>query len=175
MCHNDPHGDQHLVFHGEVLNRTLPGNIMRNKDDPFDPSKLELIDFDNAGYGFRIWDLLYNMVNWNIDYKGADGETRLVKDINDFFDAYVEEQKYDANLTSNTLWEELGAHAPYFYLERMTFLVAFGIFDPTYHGIMRSLYDDATSEYGHEAKRDSSVSTDALFASFILPLVYVFL
>ena len=37
--------------------------------------------------------------------------------------AYVEEQKYDANLTSNTLWEELGAHAPYFYLERMTFLV----------------------------------------------------
>ena len=52
---------------------------------------------------------------------------------------------------------------------------AFGIFDPTYHGIMRSLYDDATSEYGHEAKRDSAVSTDALFASFILPLVYLFL
>ena len=70
MCHNDPHG----------------GNIMRNKDDPFDPSKLELLDFDNAGYGFRIWDLLYNMVNWNIDYKGADGDTRLIKDINDFFD-----------------------------------------------------------------------------------------
>ena len=70
MCHNDPHG----------------GNIMRNKDDPFDPTKLELLDFDNAGYGFRIWDLLYNMVNWNIDYKGADGETRLIKDINDFFD-----------------------------------------------------------------------------------------
>ena len=70
MCHNDPHG----------------GNIMRNKDDPFDPTKLVLLDFDNAGYGFRIWDLLYNMVNWNIDYKGADGETRLIKDIDDFFD-----------------------------------------------------------------------------------------
>ena len=70
MCHNDPHG----------------GNIMRNKEDPFDPTKLVLLDFDNAGYGFRIWDLLYNMVNWNIDYKGADGEARLIKDIEDFFD-----------------------------------------------------------------------------------------
>ena len=70
MCHNDPHG----------------GNIMRNKGDPFDPEKLVLLDFDNAGYGFRIWDLLYNMVNWNIDYKGADGEARLIGDVNDFFD-----------------------------------------------------------------------------------------
>lgn len=37
--------------------------------------------------------------------------------------AYIGEQTYDKNLTSNTLWEELGAHAPYFYLERMSFLV----------------------------------------------------
>ena len=37
--------------------------------------------------------------------------------------AYVGEQTYDTNLTRNTLWEELGAHAPYFYLERMSFLV----------------------------------------------------
>ena len=37
--------------------------------------------------------------------------------------AYIDAQTYDTNLTRNTLWEELGAHAPYFYLERMTFLV----------------------------------------------------
>ena len=72
MCHNDPHG----------------GNIMRNKDDPFDPTKLVLLDFDNAGYGFRIWDLLYNIVNWNIDYNGID-DSRLIKDIEDFFDGKI--------------------------------------------------------------------------------------
>ena len=52
---------------------------------------------------------------------------------------------------------------------------AFGIFDPTYHGIMRALYDDAIDEYGRKAAHDSAISTDALFASFILPLVYLFL
>ena len=40
---------------------------------------------------------------------------------------------------------------------------------------MRSLYDDAIDEYGRTAKHDSAVSTDAIFASFILPLVYLFL
>ena len=54
MCHNDLHG----------------GSIMRNNDDPFDPTKLVLVDFDNAGYGFRIWDLAYNMFHWDIDYGG---------------------------------------------------------------------------------------------------------
>ena len=61
---------------------------MRNKDDPFDPTKLVLLDFDNAGYGFRIWDLLYNIVNWNIDF-GKDGESRAIKDIEDFFDGKI--------------------------------------------------------------------------------------
>ena len=72
MCHNDPHG----------------GNIMRNKDDPFDPTKLVLLDFDNAGYGFRIWDLLFNMLNWNIDW-GIDGESRLIKEVEDFLDGLI--------------------------------------------------------------------------------------
>ena len=62
FCHNDLHG----------------GKIMRNKDDPFDPTKLVFRDFDIAGYGFRIWDLWYNMANWNIDLKEED--------IEDFFD-----------------------------------------------------------------------------------------
>ena len=58
---------------------------MRNADDPFDPTKLVLKDFDDAGYGFRIWDLLYTGANWNIDYSGADGEARLHQDIDDYF------------------------------------------------------------------------------------------
>ena len=72
MCHNDPHG----------------GHIMRNKDDPFDPTKLVLHDYDDAGYGFRIWDLLFNMVNWNIDW-GIDGESRLIKEVEDFLDGLI--------------------------------------------------------------------------------------
>ena len=37
--------------------------------------------------------------------------------------AYIDAQTYDTSLTRGKLWEELGAHAPYFYLERMTMLV----------------------------------------------------
>ena len=59
---------------------------MRNKGDPFDPTKLVFLDFDNAGYGFRIWDLLYNIVHWNIEFKGVDGEQQIIEDINNFFD-----------------------------------------------------------------------------------------
>ena len=69
LCHNNAHG----------------GNIMRNADDPFDPTKLVLLDFDDAGYGFRIWDLLYNGVNWNIDYSDDDGEARAIQDVEDYF------------------------------------------------------------------------------------------
>merc|ERR1712227_473414 len=95
------------------------------------------------------------------------------KDIEDFFDAYIEAQTYDANLTRNILWEELGAHAPYFYLERMAFLVAFGIFDQTYHGIMRSLYDVATANYNREVPHDYAVvktTTASPIADILTPM-----
>ena len=39
------------------------------------------------------------------------------------------------------------------------FLKAFGIFDPTYHGIMRSLYDGAINEYGRKVSHDYTVKT----------------
>ena len=39
---------------------------------------------------------------------------------------------------------------------------AFGIFDPTYHGIMRALYDDAVGEYGRKVPHDSAVIADAV-------------
>ena len=68
------------------------------------------------------------------------------------------------------MWHQIKSKRGFYII-----LQAFGIFDPTYHGIMRSLYDDALKEYNREAAHDSAVSTDALFASLILPLVYFFL
>ena len=43
ICHNDAHG----------------GNIMRNKDGEVDYDSIILVDFDQAGYGFRMWDIQY--------------------------------------------------------------------------------------------------------------------
>ena len=31
-----------------------------------------LIDFDNSGYGYRAWDLLYFISNWNYDFSRQD-------------------------------------------------------------------------------------------------------
>jgi len=52
ICHNDLHR----------------GNIMYNKEGKFDPDQLILVDYDNAAYGFRAWDLLYNIANWEVSY-----------------------------------------------------------------------------------------------------------
>ena len=38
---------------------------MRNKDGDFDPSELVFVDFDQAAYGFRMFDLLYWGANTN--------------------------------------------------------------------------------------------------------------
>ena len=43
ICHNDAHA----------------GNIMRNKDGEVDYDSIILVDFDQAGYGFRMWDIQY--------------------------------------------------------------------------------------------------------------------
>ena len=60
---------------------------------------------------------------------------------------------------------------------------AFGIFDPTYHGMMRAFYDVAINEYGRKAGSDSIIvasstdaatATDARFVSFILLIIYCF-
>ena len=39
---------------------------------------------------------------------------------------------------------------------------AFGIFDPTYHEIMRALYDDAIDEYGRKVPHDSANIADTV-------------
>ena len=56
FCHNDLHG----------------GNIMFNKEGDFNPDSLTLIDFDTSQYGFRAFDLLYNLANWNQGIGGID-------------------------------------------------------------------------------------------------------
>ena len=41
---------------------------MRNKDGDFKPSELIFVDFDQAAYGFRMFDLLYWAANTNQFY-----------------------------------------------------------------------------------------------------------
>ena len=43
ICHNDVH----------------QGNVMRNKDGEIQLDSIILVDFDQAGYGFRMWDIIY--------------------------------------------------------------------------------------------------------------------
>ena len=38
---------------------------MRNKDGDFDPNELIFVDFDQAAYGFRMFDTLYWAANTN--------------------------------------------------------------------------------------------------------------
>jgi len=47
ICHNDVH----------------QGNVMRNKDGELQLDSIILVDFDQAGYGFRMWDIMYFLSN----------------------------------------------------------------------------------------------------------------
>ena len=50
ICHNDVH----------------QGNVMRNKDGELQLDSIILVDFDQAGYGFRMWDILYFLSNLGV-------------------------------------------------------------------------------------------------------------
>ena len=47
ICHNDVH----------------QGNVMRNKDGELQLDSIILVDFDKAGYGFRMWDIMHFLSN----------------------------------------------------------------------------------------------------------------
>ena len=47
ICHNDVH----------------LGNVMRNKDGELQLDSIILVDFDKAGYGFRMWDIMHFLSN----------------------------------------------------------------------------------------------------------------
>jgi len=115
LCHNDPHR----------------GNIMIGKD--YDPETLILVDYDNVAYGYRIFDLLYFTANMN--YNWTDG------DVEEMLEEYRTKQTYDENLTLDKLQNEWMHHSPYFWLERMTFLVTFGFDMPEYIQELRTEYE----------------------------------
>ena len=102
---------------------------MRNKDGDFDPNELIFVDFDQAAYGFRIFDLLYWAANTNQFFSIDEiknmmqGEHKTIIFIKSLIKVYVDAQTYDDDLTVATLMEELEHISPYFWLERMVFLV----------------------------------------------------
>ena len=59
LCHNDLH----------------EGNIMitepTNETEPIDLDTLIMVDYDQAAYGFRIWDILYSMSKWGFEPSDA--------------------------------------------------------------------------------------------------------
>ena len=79
MCHNDLH----------------PGNMMVNKEGNFDPTQLVFVDYDNAGYGYRAFDLIYNMMNWPFE-KDPEAQYRWY---NTFLTDYVDDA------TGHSYWD----------------------------------------------------------------------
>ena len=56
ICHNDLHEGNIMIKEGLFENGT-----------DVDPGTLIFVDYDNAAYGFRTWDLLYSMSKWGFD------------------------------------------------------------------------------------------------------------
>ena len=78
-------------------------------------SALILIDFDNSGYGYRAWDLLYFLSDWNFYFSNDD--------VLDYLHAYIDAQTYSDDLSIDILLDEFKHHEPYFWLERILFLM----------------------------------------------------
>jgi len=154
MCHNDLH----------------PGNIMRNKNGEFDPNELIFVDFDNAAYGFRIFDVLYWAANANHAFKDEE--------ITQMMQVYIDEQTYDDNLTISTLMEEIKHMSPYFWLERIVFLVGFGFNDQGMVDIMKEIYAESIKPFNRRLPsppcRDSIVSLTQMLVSGIMSILMSF-
>ena len=152
MCHNDLH----------------PGNVMINKAGEMDPAELVFIDYDNAGYGYRAFDLIYNMLSWPFG-EMSDEATRNVW-YNAYIADYVEERKKlgDAGITTQQIDEEVYVHMPYMILERMVFAVAFGFGEKGYMDALGVAYADEAKKRNHTIQYSSAVS---LQSSLILPVL----
>ena len=92
MCHNN------LWF----------GNVLINSEGEMDPAELVFDNYDDAGYGYRAFDLIYNMLDWPI-WKIGDEATRTAW-INSFVGDYVDERKKlgDAGITTQQIDAGLG-------------------------------------------------------------------
>ena len=101
FCHNDGHG----------------GNMMIgvHPDGSPDPSTYQLIDFDNAEFGFRAWDFEYYLSYW---VPGPSDEA-----IDDFLKVYLERwnEISDEYTTLEELQYEVEHLRPYLLMEQMLF------------------------------------------------------
>jgi len=88
---------------------------MRNKDGEIQLGSIILVDFDQAGYGFRMWDIIYFLSNI--------GDLPTNEIINESLQVYLDTQTYQPDLKLETLQDEFLNHMPYFALERMSFLM----------------------------------------------------
>ena len=58
---------------------------MANKEGDFDPETLILVDYDQAGYGFRAFDLIYNIFNWSYNSTAQDELDFIKGNFSSFF------------------------------------------------------------------------------------------
>ena len=104
FCHNDMHG----------------GNIMVNwnvdEDDNYDAEEVQIIDFDNAEYGYRAFDFEYHFSHWR-----NPGPT--VEQENDFIELYLSVWNAESPVkyTLEDIRYELDQHRPYVLMEQMLF------------------------------------------------------
>ena len=99
LCHNDPHGDNMMVG--------------LNADGSPNSDEFQLIDFDNAEYGYRAWDFEY--------YFSYFKEAPSDELIDDMILAYVTEfnSRSEIKYTVDDIRFELDHHRPYVLMEQM--------------------------------------------------------
>ena len=102
FSHNDLHG----------------GNIMAriNEDGSYDPDSIQIIDYDNAEFGYRAFDFEYHFSHWN-----SPGPTD--EQITDFVQHYLSvwNAASSTQLTVDQIIYELEQHRPYVLMEQMIF------------------------------------------------------
>ena len=75
---------------------------------------LKLIDYDNAAWGYRAWDINYYLSKW------PEWPTTAVME--DFVETYLQElNKNEKVMTKDEVMKELRYHQPYVLLEQMLF------------------------------------------------------
>jgi len=159
LCHNDIH----------------TGNVMRNTEGVLNPDEVILVDFDQTHYGFRMWDILYFLTNWDVP---SDEEFEKI------IQTYINYQTYNETLAMSTMLEEKDHMLPYVMLERLTFIMATGIgdtiieeFGDEYIKVMRGAYADSLKPFGRTlpVNEDSSamiLSISIFFKTLILMIIF---
>jgi len=101
FCHNDLH----------------QGNVMAdfNENEEILADTLQLIDFDNAAWGYRAFDIVYHFVHYTFYPVDAKQEDFLIHYIAEY--NRLSEEK----VTLNELLREIKDHEPYVLLEQIIF------------------------------------------------------